>query len=55
MEFGMIDTIYATLPKRVQIENMTFSCKDISRKAIHIYWRGGKEIGFQLNESIIDK
>ena len=36
-----MNIIYAALPMREQTEN-TFSCKDNSGKALHIYWSGGK-------------
>ena len=41
MEFHMINTIYAALPKRAQTEKATFLCKDDSRKALHMFWSGG--------------
>ena len=42
MEFHMINIMYVALPMRAQTGKTTFSCKDDSRKALHIYWSGGK-------------
>ena len=35
-------------------EKTTFSCKDDSRKALHVYWRGGEELVLDKAHTVLD-